>query len=360
MTLLSPALDDKLTRLRVSTDMRAQLYDEISAMLENGTPLSEILEKAYEIACTVGSGARSPRAVMLYELKQSTAAGRPLAFSSALKRWAPPMEHALIAVGEQTGDLVNAFQHVRFLHDKRGDLVKTFMLKVPYPIFLFLGAGAMLWSISSEQIPQMLSIAPESEWSGAAWLLIQLAQGTTSYGLYLLAAVVAITAAIIWSLPNWTGDLRYRVDNFGPWKAYRQVQGALFMLSYSSLVVAGVNQDEALELLIGNASPYLAERLMATRMGVASGRNLGEALRLAEYNFPDPQANAYIEMLADLDRFPHALLRYARKWMDRTTSNISAFLNAFFVAGILAVAALGAVTISSTGQMTEISKKIQP
>jgi type II secretory pathway component PulF len=358
MPLLSPALDDKLMRMRVSTDMRAQLYDEIAAMLENGKSLNETLAKAYEIACTVGSGARSPKAVMLYELKQATGAGKP--FSSALKRWAPMMEYTLIAVGEETGDLLGAFKHVQFMHEKRGELVKTFILKVPYPVLLFVGAGAMLWSMSVEQIPQMLQIAPESEWSGSAWLLIQLAHLTTSYGLYAIAAVVLVITATIVSLSRWTGDLRYRADKFGPWKAYRQVQGAMFMLSYATLVAAGVNQDEALAMLIRNASPYLAERLNAARLGIARGRSFGQALRLAEYDFPDTEANAYIEMLSDLDGFPAALLKYSRKWMDRTVGRINAFLNVFFVAGILAVAGLGLIAITSTQQMTEITKKIQP
>lgn len=358
MPLLSPALDDKLMRLRVSTEMRAQLYDEISAMLENGKSLGETLDKAYEIACTVGSGASSPKAVMLYELRQATGAGKP--FSSALKRWAPLMEYTLIAMGEETGKLLEAFKHVQFMHEKRGELLKTFVLKVPYPVLLFVGAGAMLWSISDQQVPQMLSIAPESEWTGMAWLLIQMAQATTSYGLYLVALIVGVVALIGWSLPRWTGDWRYRFDNLGPWKAYRKVQGAMFMLSYATLVSAGKNQDDALELLIRHATPYLNERLRATRLGIARGKSFGQALRQAEYDFPDPEANAYIEMLSDLDGFAEALLKYSRKWMERTVGHISAFLNAFFIGGILTIAALGFVTVASTNQMTEITKKIQP
>ncbi|WP_049396865.1 type II secretion system F family protein [Stenotrophomonas maltophilia] len=357
MVLLSPALSDKLVRLQVTTSVRAQLYEEISAMIQNGKSLNETLSKAYEVTCQYGAGAGSARAQFIYELKQAAAAGKK--FSGALKRWAPPMETTLIAVGEGTGDLVKAFENVRFMHESEGEITSTFVTKVPYPVALFVATVGMLWMLADQQVPQMLAIAPQEAWSGPAGLMIHLAQATQAYSVPVGAAIVLGVIAVAVSLPRWTGSLRHRFDRFGPWAVYRRVQGSQFLLSYATLVNAGVSQDRALEQLIGEASPYLHERLSAARLGIARGRSFGEALRKAEYDFPDPEANAYIEMMSDLDGFAPALLDYSKRWMKRTVKRVGSVLNAFFFASILGVASIAALTAVSSFQMTEVAKKIQ-
>ncbi|MGX9960646.1 type II secretion system F family protein [Xanthomonas euvesicatoria] len=356
MTLLSPALDDAWIRMRLSAKDRATFYRSLSLLLKNGVILQKALEKIYMVESGFGEHPNRPKCLMINDILMHVRDGR--SFSEAIAHWAPPMEASLIAAGDASGDMDTAFRDVLDLHASRSLLMKTFFTKVPYPIVLFIAAGAMLVSLAANQVPPMLSIAPLEFWSGAGWALIVVSTFVQSWWPYLLGAAVAITVAVGVSLPRATGELRYRLDKFGPWKAYRQFTGAMFLKSYATMVKNQIKQKSALELLTDKATPYLRERLRATLVGINMGRNFGESLRYAEYDFPDPEAIAYIELLSDLEGFEVALTQYASEWMESAVERVSRFLNVFFVASLLAVGCVAAMTVLSSQQMTEVSRRM--
>ncbi|MBV6855882.1 type II secretion system F family protein [Xanthomonas euvesicatoria] len=356
MELFSPATQLKLARARLGAPDRARFYRELALLLGNNVLLADALERIHGVATMFGKKPNAPKALMVKDMMNQVAEGRSLA--QALGQWAPAMETSLIAAGEASGDIRSAFRDVLDLHESRSLLTKTFLVKVPYPILMYLAAGAMLVSMAKNQVPPMLSIAPIEEWTGASRLMIHAATAVDASWPYLLALAAVVAGFVIWSLPMLTGNIRYYLDKFGPWKAYRNFAGAMFLKSYATMVRNQIKQQDALLLLSSKATPYLRERIDGALMGISMGKNFGASLRRSDYDFPDPEAIAYIELLSDLEGFDAALANFATDWLETAVSKISAVLNLFFYSSILFIAALGAVTVISSQQMTSVAQTL--
>ena len=65
------------------------------------------------------------------------------------------------------------------------------------------------------------------------------------------------------TFPYWTGRLRAMLDKMPPWSFYRLLQGGSWLMSFSSMMVAGMQAAEALRKMMPVANPYLRERLRA-------------------------------------------------------------------------------------------------
>lgn len=76
----------------------------------------------------------------------------------------------------------------------------------------------------------------------------------------IIGAIAAATYWVIWSLPNLTGDLRIKLDNYLIWKLYRNLNGALFLSTLSTMVKRRGNVSQnllsALQTLSQDAIPW--------------------------------------------------------------------------------------------------------
>jgi type II secretory pathway component PulF len=103
-------------------------------------------------------------------------------------------------------------------------------------------------------------------------------------------------------------------------------------MNMSVMLRSGINQLDALTILKRGAPPWLRERLDAIHYGVRSGKNFGQALKLAGHRFPDAMAIHYLEVLAVRKGFAESMERFASRWLEQTLRKVEAtskFLIAF-------------------------------
>ncbi len=80
------------------------------------------------------------------------------------------------------------------------------------------------------------------------------------YLVYILLCIGGIAYAILWSLPNYVGKYRRRLDGFFIWGLYRDMQGALFLAVLSTMVKKRGNISDnlsvALQQMNNNTTPW--------------------------------------------------------------------------------------------------------
>jgi type II secretory pathway component PulF len=107
-------------------------------------------------------------------------------------------------------------------------------------------------------VPEYEKIAPPAHWAGIGQLIFALSVVLRNYGIVLAGGVIALIVIFVRSFPRWTGAIRKRLDCYLPYRLYRDYQGANFLVALASLVNSKATLAEALEILEGQASPWMA------------------------------------------------------------------------------------------------------
>jgi type II secretory pathway component PulF len=154
--------------------------------------------------------------------------------------------------------------------------------------------------------------------------VVGLSDFINDWGLTVVAATIVLCVVIALSLPRWTGTVRARFDMFPPWSWFRVLQGSGFLLGLSSLLGAQVPLKRALEILEEQGNPWMRERINSARQEVLRGRNLGEALRVGKYNFPDPQVAVDLEILSERADVGSVIEQVTEEWIRDQIDNLRA------------------------------------
>ncbi len=324
------SLADTFNRMSVSSRTRAEIYNVLGSLLDNGALLSDSLQKLYDIYSDEGRKPTRATAAMLYEVKGMVEDGKT--FAQAIEAWVSPEEAALIAAGERTGNLRAAFKDALYLISVRSRIWGSVAGGVVYPIILAIALVVMLKIIAYKVIPALSKTSPAETWEGAGHLTYLMSYFVQHYGLVSLILTCILIAAVIVSLPIMTGTPRYYADKLPPWSIYRRINGGLFMLALAVLIRSGVKQAEALELLLSNANRYMRERLEAAIYGTTKGLFLGQALLESEFDFPDRRTILLLTILDKLDGFDVALRRFADDELVRVQKQVEASMKTFYVA----------------------------
>jgi type II secretory pathway component PulF len=339
------ALNEWVIRVQISAKQRSKVYNNLALLLESRVALYDALDKLRDIHSLGGTKPNVPLAVMIDAWRSRIALGSK--FANAIRDWVSPEEAALIAAGERSGNLREAFNDAMRLIGAKSAIVMTIALGFAYPVFLAVLIAGVLTMIATMLVPVVARIVPPETWEGTAAILYAISQYTLNYGIYTAVAIIAIVVLIVFSFPRLRGNLRYHLDRFPPWSIYRAVVGASFLLNVSVMVRAGVSLLDAVELLAKHANPYLRERLDATIQGIERGDNFGEALLSADYAFPDPEAIAMIRAIAVTEGFDLALTKFADEWLQEVTQRVRAAMAVIVVVGVLTAGSLTALVAVS-------------
>lgn len=179
----------------------------------------------------------------------------------------PADECLLIAAGQQAGGdaLVEVLQdlaHVtRLIHRIRGELIAT----TAAGLVAACVACALLWAVPYFTVPRLQQVfqgLPGDYLGPVTRNLYALAHGVRRTLAVWVLGLPAGAALMFWSLSNFTGRLRARLDRFLFWRLYRDFHAIRFLAMLGVLLRRRGNIDtrlrEALSGLAWNARPWLA------------------------------------------------------------------------------------------------------
>ncbi len=346
-----------LQRMMVSARDRASMYQKLVVLLDNNVLLVGALQELFDVYSQDGRRVGGV-ATFLQHCRRTVANGR--AFSEAVAPWVSPVEASIIAAGERSGTLREAFKDATDLITGVSKIKWLVVGGTIYPALLAGVIGYILYIIQGKLVPSLEKVAPPETWPGAAAVMYDLSRFTSNFGIPLVVFSIALIVAAIVSLPRLTGNLRYHLDRVPPWSVYRQVQGSTLLLTVGTLIKSGIKLHDALLLLRENANPYLTERLDAVILGTTKGLNFGEALEAAEFRFPDIESIRFVRILARREGFDTSLINYAREYRELVVTRVKATMVLFFVAGLFgAGACAGLIVFASTDIQNAIEASTQ-
>ncbi len=341
---LKETINYLVLRLQFSASVRVEFYETLSLLLENRVLLNDALKEINKIASADGKHPTCPQALISNACMQGVAEGQPL--SLALKKWTNGQEIALLAAGEKSGNLQQAFDDLLKLINAKQQIRAAILSVALYPAVLLSLICVLLNNVATQLVPKLVKMTDPHTWQGAAALLYQMAQFVSNYGKLTLTLLFIFLLAIFSTLPYLRSALRILLDRIPPWSIYRMLHGATFLLSLANLLRARIKLQEALLMLAEHANPWLKERIEAALYGARIGANFGEALHRTGYAFPDQKAIQYLMILANQDGFEGALSRFGERWLQQSIQRIQAIAKAALAGGLLVIGVLMLIVIA--------------
>lgn len=338
----------------ISTGQRLRLYNQLYIYLKNNHKLDVALSEMYYIYSEDGKKPRNKVALMMKEMLSSMAGG--YSFSNSIAAFVPEGEFFLISAGEKSSFLKEAMQQaIRFIKAKErisGAMKKAFV----YNTFLAIMMIGILVVAAVYLIPKsMIMIKPE-QLTGVAYALYAMSRFVVNYGIFALGAAIAFMLLLRWAQPNYIGRRRLMLDNVWPFSLYRTVNGAIFLISLSSLMKANVQTGDALKELSEHASPYLKQRILAARSGLHHGSGLGESLHESGYKFPDPEAIRHLRILGSKSGVEVAISEFADDWLEETIKKVEDTAEVVRNVGMILLFIVAAVVVGGTALIQRASQ----
>ncbi len=326
-----------------STSDRMTLYEDLAFLLEN----KQKTEDAIAGMLRMRRRKNDAVSLCLSDVRHALTRGRGL--DAGLAGWIPPQEATILRAGRVAKDLRGALLRAIEVVKGIGEMKATAVVNLTYPLMLLGGTFYMMQMVYDRFLPRLEQLAPPDRWTGPLWWLGAITHFFVGNRYVLAAGLAAFTGWVVWSLPRLTGVVRRRVlDHVFPWSLYREMQGVSFMLNLSALLRANVRTEEALEMLSRNASPWLYERLSATRRQVARGKHLGQALADSGYAFPSREAIDRLLLLTSGPGGEDNIENFARMWLTKSINRIKRLSRLLQLQGMLVTAGYLLLTFIAT------------
>lgn len=314
-------LDTWVARKTFFMNERRQLYEQMAFLLDNKSSLKEAITKLQYAARQKGKE-RSSLMYCLNDIHAALTTGQTL--DKGLSPWVPHSESTIIMSARLTGDLSNALKRTIQNIDTLGKLKNKVISSQIYPLFLCVGTLVAMHFLHEKYIPTLLALVPREALTGKLALFVGITEFFVSNLILLLLAISLTIISILWTMPNLTGKFRNRVlDRLFPWSVYKETEGATFLLNYAALMHPSIRMEQALHLLSVYASPWLFERLDATRRKLSTGVNLGQALMLTGFNFPSRDAAVHLSILSGGNDAQDLIKSFAHFWQTESLNKIA-------------------------------------
>lgn len=303
----------KVSRLFFGVDVRIKFYRKLASLLRNGVRLQTAVENAR--ARLMKSGKSAMLVSILTEIVLSLKAGKSLAV--ALQPYVPPNEIMLIKSGEKSGDLPDTLMLAAEMIGATRTMKTAVRKAVTQPLVVTVMVFVAIWVVGVVVVPQLARSFDPEQWRGVARSLYTVSQFIqTPAAMVVPVVMIAMLAAVVWSLPRWTGRFRVYADRLPPYSFYRLLNGGGWMLSLSALIQSGVIMREALQMMRETSSPWMDERLRMTSYLLRSGKSLGVALSETGLEFPDRDLIDDLVVYSEFPDFDAVLYKIAKEWMS--------------------------------------------
>ena len=326
-------------QFRSNRRMRFRIYRKLEGMLRMNESLSRSLDRLHQNASEMGKYPRRPAAQALREWFLKDRAGCNL--SEAMDGWVPQAELYMIRAGEESGTMAKTLNSILSMGEKAKEMKAAVTYAVAYPGFMLILVSFVMWIFGVQLIQNMKKTAPPKVMEAMSGVSA-VSDFIANWGPWILLGLIGFFIFIAVTLPVWKGSLRAKMDMFPPWSWYRVLQGSGFLLGLSSLLGAQVPLKRALEILGDQGTPWLRERIASTRQEVLRGKNLGEALRHGNYNFPDPAVAVDLEILSERADVGSVIEQVTEEWIReqidflKTQSAIARNVGLFVVGAMIA------------------------
>jgi type II secretory pathway component PulF len=331
-------------KFEFSARNRMRFYIKLGQLLQNGVQLESALKQLSSTSSKKSKGSVLP---ILYERWRKNVSNG-MNFGHVLAPYIPSAEAILIETGANSGRLVDALFNAADTVGQQTKVKDAIIKNSAYPAILVCMLVAALVLSSNMVIPTFAEILPIEDWVGPAYYVAQISEMIRDYGIFIGIVLLMLIGVVAFSLPRWTGRERLHFEGVVPWSLYKMWQGSSFLLAVAAMMQAGVKLDEvSLARISKNADPYLKQRVNALRKYILSGQNLGEALHMAGYDFPEDELIADLRVYAKLRDFDKNLIRITRTWVSELVEKVEVTMRGLNLVVLILIAVVIGFLITS-------------
>jgi len=342
-----------LCQLSFDPKTRIRTWRKLSTQTHYGLTVKDSVRTLHEQA-----KARNPFLAEVFEhVLVRLGSAHPLGI--AITGFASSEEIMLITSGQKAGRLSESLSMAADLLEERRKIIGAVVSSLAYPLFLSLLAATMLCIVSIYVMPQLASLSDPTQWTGFARIFYLVSSFVGSWaGAIVAVCLCAGVCVVIATFPLWTGPWRAAVDSFAPWSLYRLTVGGVWLFTLATLMRSGMQLKHILNSMLSSdtISPYLFERVKGISDQVGRGVNIGEAMFLCGYNFPDREIVDDFRVYSALPQFRDQLQDMARTWLTDGIGLIqrkARVLNVLFMVFIIGQMAM--IALSVMDLQTQIS-----
>ena len=307
-------LSERMRRRAFNWKVRQGLYRHLAVQVGNERPLTLAMEDFQKRLKRRG---KTDTAKVLGDMVRRLKNGNTLA--EALKSWAPQDEIMALSSGELAGAGKLA-ESIELLIDSKERVQRvtrafrsSFLNSLIYLIVIY----GFLYAVGVWVTPSLTAVLPPERAQGASALLFSLGDYFTSLWSVAPPALFGIIVFLAFkSLPTWTGKWRRKVEPVFPYTFYRSMEGYKWLQGYGSLLQSGMPETKILARQCETATPWLRERLNATKDLMENGSSLSQALTATGYGFPSLDMIDDIESMQGFPDFPVRVTKLAGQWAD--------------------------------------------
>lgn len=318
------------------------IYEKLKVQITYGVNLKESIA---ELLKRVKKSGRSIEFMILTDIKHNIALGKT--FSDAMKKWIPQFDYTILVSSEKSGKIAEALDLIISLDNMKSELMSDFLGGMINPFILFLAVYGFLYYLGKYALKPILSMIPAGhKVTGAAGILILMSKFINSPWMYLIPVLfIILLISIFLSFPKFTGSIRKKMDRYFPYSVYRKFTGSIWLIGFSSLMSAGINETNALKEMARYSNAYLKERITTFYKGLQNGMNLGEAMNISKYGFPDSETVEDIGVFSNFPNFDERLrliaehnIKSMKKYIKVLSNSLSLIANLFLYAIVIFIA----------------------
>lgn len=313
-------IERKLNKLAFNWHVRSALYRHMAVQLDND------INQIAALGAFKRRLEREKRKSAIYVIDDVIRRMRNGAeISGALRVWVPSDEALIISGAEAAGRISTAFELLLQAKDRTANVRRSMVSAFSTPVVYLVAVYGLLWAIGMYFLPSIQNAMPESKAQGMGAALYAMGNFATSPWMLLPVFVIfSVVLWILWALPNWTSVYRKTADRFYPFNFYRDIQGYVWLLTFASMLQAGMSDTKILLDQSRLGSPWLNQRLIAIRRRMVNGEGLASALQNVKFNFPSPEMIDDITSMVDFDDFPARIMKRTVQWADDMERTVKA------------------------------------
>lgn len=311
-------VEQYLNRKAFNWSVRSTLYRHMSVQIDNNVNQVAALEGFKQ---RLQREKRKSCVFVVNDIIRRMKNGAQL--SNALRLWIPKEEALTINGAEMAGNISSAFELLLQSHDRILNVRRSMVSAFTTPVIYLLAIYGMLWAIGMYFLPSIKDVVPESNVHGIGALLYMLGDFAISPWMLIPLIICAVAIGLIlWALPNWISLYRIVAERFFPFSFYRDIQSYIWILTFASMLQAGMSDTKILLDQSRAASPWLKQRLLAIRKRMVNGEGLASALKNTKFEFPNMDMIDDIASMADFDDFPKRIMKRTVQWGHEMEINV--------------------------------------
>lgn len=314
----SPALK-RMARFFVTDKDRSRIYKKLAKDVRYGMAVQNALIKQRKTLTRKSE--YDFRAIMLLEVYDNLKKGA--SFAKSFQNYAPVNDIMILEAGEKSGTLPKSLELTAEMIQASKQMKNQILSALAMPALMFLMLVVLFLVVGMVVVPTLASVFPPDQWDGLSQSLYVASEIVNSpMFVIILCAFFALIFIILSTLSTWTGPLRAIADKLPPWSLYRLLVGGGWLLSLASLVKSGESIMQSIRNMRKITSTgktknrWLNERMAGVLYYLSQGKNIGQALDLTGYNFPDHEIIGDLMSYADQPGFDETLYQLGQDWVQ--------------------------------------------